>query len=238
MRRNAILVMTAALVAELVLAGCAQKPVAPAAQHQPLASPASAARAVVPQVASLSVGEVDKLFAGAGLVPILRYQPGVLSGLGTVVATDPPAGAILPAGDMVNVLIAGPPGPTLYDYVDAHRETFVGMAADANGVIVVGIHQQADLTKEIETLGRLANGTAYRIQTCPRSWADLQRVQIELRRRDFVPGAEKLGFAMAVDPLACAVRLTIDLSEPDIAQLTARYQGALVIQKGSARRGG
>jgi len=234
MRRNTIWVMTAALLA---LAGCAQKPVEPAAQHQSLASPASAAaRAVVPQVASLTVVEVDKLFASAGLVPILRYQPGVLSGLGTVVATDPPAGAILPAGDTVSVLVAGPPGPTLHDYVDAHRETFVGMAADANGVLVVGIHQQADLTKEIETLGRLANGTAYRIQSCPRSWTDLQRIQLELAKRDFVAGAEKLGFAMAIDPLACAVRLTIDLSEPGIAQLTARYQGALVIQKGGASR--
>jgi phage gp37-like protein len=242
MRRNAIRVLTAALLAvlpaQLVLAGCAQKPVESAAEHQSLAGPTPPARAVVPQAASLTVGEVDKLFAAAGLVPILRYQPGVLSGLGTVVATDPPAGAILPAGDAVNVLVAGPPGPTLHDYVDAHRETFVGMAADGNGVVVVGINQQADLTKEIETLGRLANGTTYRIQTCPRTWTDLQRIQLELGRRDFVPGAEKLGFAMAIDPLACAVRLTIDLSEPDIAQLTARYQGALVIQKGGASRAG
>jgi hypothetical protein len=101
---------------------------------------------------------------------------------------------------------------------------------------VVGINQQADLTKEIQMLAQLANGTNYRIQTCPRSFADLQRVQIELARRDFVPGADKLSFAMAIDPLACAVRLTIDMSEPDIAQLTAKYQGALVIQKGSVSR--
>src|SRR5688572_29816557 len=242
MRRNAIPVL-GALAALLAVAACARQPEPaekPVAEHRLLAaSPTAAApRSVVPQVASLTVVEVDKLFAGAGLVPILRYQPGILTSQGTVVGTDPPAGAILPTGEAVTVLVAGPPGPTLDDYVNAHRETFVGIAADGNGVLVVGIHHQADLAKEIATLAQLADGAAYRIQSCPRSWTDLQRVQIELARRDFVPGADKLSFAMTVDPLACAVRLTIDMSEPDIAQLTARYQGALVIQKGSVRRGG
>jgi len=32
--------------------------------------------------------------------------------------------------------------------------------------------------------------------------------------------------------------LTADLSDADIAELTSRYAGALVIQKGAARRGG
>ncbi len=226
-------------LAAVLMTACASRPIEPAAEQKTMPSPATpTARAVVPQVAALSIAEVDKLFAAADLVPILRYQPGVLTGLGLVVGSDPPAGAILPTGYEVTVLVAGPPGPTLQDHVNAHREIFVGLAADANGVLVVGIHQQADLTKEIETLATLANGTAYRIQSCPRSWTDLQRVQLELARRDFAPGADKLGFAMTIDPLACAVRLTIDLSEPDIAQLTAKYQGALVIQKGSARRGG
>jgi hypothetical protein len=243
MRRNTIRVLRGCLAALAVvsaLAACAQQqPVEAASEHQLAASPTTApARAVVPEVASLSVSEVDKLFAGAGLVPILRYQPGILSSQGTVVGSDPPAGAILPAGNEVTVLIAGSPGPTLDDYVKAHRETFVGIAADGHGVLVVGIHQQADLTKEIETLAQLADGTAYRIQSCPRSWTDLQRIQIELARRDFVPGADKLSFAMTIDPLACAVRLTIDMAEPDIAQLTARYSGALVIQKGSVQRAG
>jgi hypothetical protein len=243
MRRNTIRVLRGlvALAAASALTACGQQqPVEKAAaEHQLSAGPTTAAaRAVVPQVASLSVSEVDKLFAGAGLVPILRYQPGILTNQGTVVGSDPPAGAILPVGQAVTVLVAGAPGPTLDDYVNAHRETFIGIAADGNGVLVVGIHQQADLTKEIETLAQLADGTAYRIQSCPRSWTDLQRIQIELARRDFVPGADKLSFAMTIDPLACAVRLTIDMSEPDIAQLTARYSGALVIQKGSVRRGG
>ncbi|GIH04737.1 hypothetical protein Rhe02_28040 [Rhizocola hellebori] len=241
MRRNPIRVLGAAALTVLAMGACAKQPppVAPAAGNLPLASPtAAAARTTVPQVAALGVTEVDKLFAEAKLVPILRYHPEVLSGEGTVVGTDPPAGAIVLAGDSVTVLVAGAPGPTLQDYVNAHRETFVGIAADANGVLVVGIHQQADLAREIETLAQLANGSAYRIQTCPRTFTDLQRVQLELARRDFVAGADKLSFAMTVDPLACAVRLTIDMSEPDIAQLTARYQGALVIQKGSVRRGG
>lgn len=237
MRRNVFRVFLG--LAAALLTACAARPMAPAAEQKAIPSPTqAAARAVVPDVTSLSVTEVDKLFASAGLVPILRYQPGVLTGLGMVVGSDPPAGAVLPAGHEVAVLVAGPPDGTLQDYVNAHREVFVGLAADGNGVLVVGIHQNADLTKEIETLAALAQGAAYRIQACPRSWTDLQRVQLELARRDFVPGADKLSFATTIDPLACAVRLTIDLPEPEIAQLTAKYQGALVIQKGSVRRGG
>ena len=109
MRRN-IVAFLAALATTLALTACAQPPIEPAAEHKALPQPTpTAGRSVVPQVASMSVHEVDKLFAEAGLVPILRYQPGVLTGLGTVVGSDPPAGAILPAGNEVTVLVAGAP---------------------------------------------------------------------------------------------------------------------------------
>jgi hypothetical protein len=245
MMRNAFLLVS--VTAALGLGACAQRPVDlaanPASDPSVQASatadiPSPAPKTVVPQLATLTVGEVDKRLAAAGLVPILRYEPGVISGLGTVVGTDPPAGAQVRAGDVVTVLIAGQPGPTLEDYIAAHRETFVGIGVDTNGVIVVAIHQQADLTKEVSELSRLAGGRSYRVLSCGRSFTDLQRVQLELARRDFVPGADKLAFGTAIDPLACAVRLTIELTDAEVAQLTQKYQGALVIQKGTARRGG
>jgi hypothetical protein len=215
------------------LAACAQRPGA-LSTASPSASPP--AKHAVPQVATLAVGEVDKVLLKAQLVPILRYEPGIVTGAGTVVGTEPPAGAMVAQGEVVTVIVAGSPGATLGEYVAAHRETYVGMGADANGVIVVGVHRNADLQHELGELTKLAHGAPFRVQSCALAWVDLQRVQLDLARREFVPGADKLAFAMTIDPLACAVRLTIDLSDAEIAQLSARYPGALVIQKGSASR--
>lgn len=224
--------MLLALGAALLLAACAQRPVAAPATPTPSAAP----KTVVPQVATLTAGEVDKVLAKASLVAILRYEPAVVTNPGTVVGTEPPAGTMVSPGDVVTVIVAGPPGATLGDYVAAHRETYIGMAPDANGVLVIGMHRQADMQAELGTLTKLAGGTAFRVQNCAHSWAELQRVTLELARRDFVPGADKLPFGMTIDPMACAVRLTIDISDAEIAQLNARWPGALVIQRGTASR--
>lgn len=227
-----------AAVALLALAACGQRPMELTADPKVQPSTVAEVKTAVPQIAAMPVGEVDKLLAQAGLIPILRFEPGVVSGAGSVIGTDPPAGTMLAHGQVVTVLIAGPPGDTLDEYVAAHRETFVGIGLDANGVIVIGVHQQADLQREMPQLSQLAKGKAFRVQSCSRTFADLQRIQLELARRDFVPGADKIAFATTIDPLACAIRLTIELSDAEVAQLTARYQGALVIQKGTAKRGG
>jgi beta-lactam-binding protein with PASTA domain len=63
----------------------------------------------VPQVAALTAGEVDKVLAKASLVAILRYEPGVVTNAGTVVATEPPAGTMVWPGDIVTVIVAGAP---------------------------------------------------------------------------------------------------------------------------------
>ena len=41
---------------------------------------------------------------------------------------------------------------------------------------------------------------------------------------------------MTIDPMACAVRLTIELTDAEVASLNARWPGALVIQRGAASR--
>jgi hypothetical protein len=225
--------MMAAIVLAACLAACAQRPgLAPLQSPSPSAPPGT----VVPQLATLQAAEVDKLLSKAQLVSILRYEPGVVTNPGTVVATEPAAGSVVAIGDMITVIVAGKPGETLGEYVTAHRETYVGIGADANGVLVIGIYRQADLEHEMGELTRLARGAAFRVQNCAHSFVDLQRLQLDLARRDFVPGADRLNFATAIDPLACAVRLTIDLSDGEIAQLSAKYSGALVIQRGTASR--
>lgn len=184
----------------------------------------------------MSAGEVDKVLAKASLVAILRYEPGVVTNAGTVVGTEPPAGTMVSSGDVVTVIVAGAPGATLGEYVAAHRETFIGMAPDSTGVLVIGIYRRADMQSELGQLTKLARGQAFRVQNCAHSWTDLQRISLELARRDFVPGADKLSFGMTIDPLACALRLTIELTDAEITELNARYPGALVIQRGGASR--
>jgi hypothetical protein len=157
---------------------------------------------------------------------------------GTVVNTEPAGGSLVELGATVTVYIAGPPGATLAEYVDAHRETFTGLGVDGNGVLVIGVVHTADLTREMGELTKLAAGKAFRLQTCARSWVELTKVQIELSKRPFLPGADRRAFATAIDPLACAVRLTADLTDAEVAELTSRYSGSLVIQKGTVRRGG
>jgi len=214
------------LSAALVLAACGQRPVA-----GPAPSASAAPKTVVPQVAMLTAGEVDKVLAKNSLVAILRYEPGVVTNAGTVVGTEPPAGTMLATGDVVTVIVAGAPGATLGEYVAAHRETYVGMAPDANGVLVVGMYRQADMQSELGQLTKLAHGTPFRVQNCAHSWIDLQRVSLELSQRHFTAA-----FGMTIDPMACAVRLTSDLTDAEIADLNAHYPGALVIQKGTASR--
>jgi hypothetical protein len=235
----------AVIVALMVVltAGCAQYPM-PTEPTEPVANAPSeppapeSERMSMPQLVASHAAEADGVLIKAGLVPILRYEPGIVTEPGTVVNTEPGGGSSVELGATVTVYIAGPPGKTLAEYVDAHRETFTGLGVDGNGVLVVGVLQTVDLAKEMAALTEVAAGRAFRVQTCSRSWVELTKLQVELGKRRFLPGADKLAFATAIDPLACALRLTADLSDTEVAELTGRYPGALVIQKGTVRRGG
>jgi PASTA domain len=229
----------ATLVAFALLAACGKPPAnVDVAATPPASAVPEADRLAVPQVNAVPIADADQILIKSGLIPILKFEPGVVTEPGTVINTEPPVGTLVTVGATVTVHIAGPPGNTIQDYVDAHRETFVGIGADTNGVMVVGVVQSADLAREMALLSQLANGRSFRLQTCARSWVELKRVQAELAKRRFLPDAEAMSFATAIDPLACAVRMTIDLPDAQIAELTGKYQGALVIQKGGARRAG
>jgi len=228
------------LITLLCLTGaCAQPPVAtPMANTPSDPSAPDSERMSMPQLVATRAAQADQTLIKAGLIPILRYEPGIVTEAGTVVNTEPPGGSLVELGATVTVHIAGSPGATLMEYVDAHREIFTGVGADANGVLVVGIIQSADIASELGELTKLAGGQSFRLQTCARSWVELTKVQVELSKRRFLPGADRMAFATAIDPLACAVRMTADLSDAEVAELTSRYSGALVLQKGAARRGG
>ncbi|HZM80352.1 MAG TPA: PASTA domain-containing protein [Candidatus Limnocylindrales bacterium] len=221
-----------------LLAACAQPPTHPTpVANAPSESPApEGERMSMPQLVASRAAEADGTLIKAGLVPILRYEPGIVTDAGTVVNTEPAGGSLVELGATVVVYIAGSPGKTLAEYVDGHRETFTGLGVDGNGVLVVGVVQSADLAKEMAALTEVAGGKSFRVQTCSRSWVELTRLQVELSKRRFLPGADKMAFATAIDPLACALRMTADLSDAEVAELTGRYSGALVIQKGHQAR--
>jgi hypothetical protein len=229
-----------ALLACLSLASCGVPPL-PGVTPGPASSAPSisaAGQVLVPQLMNTPVAEVDRAMAKVGLVPILRYEPAIITDKGAVAGVDPAPGTRLALGSTITVTIAGDHGPGLADYIDAHREAFIGLGADTGGVLVIAIYSGSDLTKMLSKVTGLAEGKTYRVQPCAHSWADLQRVQLDLGRREFSADAPSLSFATAIDPLACAVRLTADLPDSVIATLTAKYQGTLVIQKGSGTRGG
>jgi hypothetical protein len=227
----------------LLAAACAQPPVPPTpVANAPSEPPASAApeseRMSMPQLVAKRAAEADGTLIKLGLVPILRFEPGIVTEAGTVVNTEPAGGSLVELGATVIVSIAGSPGKTLAEYVDAHRETFTGLGVDSNGVLVVGVLQTADVAREMAALTEAAAGKSFRLQTCSRSWVELTKIQVELSKRRFLPAADKIAFATAIDPLACALRMTADLSGAEVAELTSRYSGALVIQKGTVRRAG
>lgn len=232
-----------ALLIVLVLAltaACAQPPMPPTPVANVPSDPAApdSERMTMPQLVGRRAVEADGALIKAGLVPILRYEPGIVTEPGTVVNTEPGGGSLVELGATVIVSIAGPPGKTLAGYVDAHRETFTGLGVDGNGVLVVGVLQTADVAKEMAALTEVAGGKSFRLQTCSRSWVELTKIQVELTKRRFLPDADQTAFATAIDPLACALRMTADLSDAEVAELTSRYSGALVIQKGTVRRAG
>jgi hypothetical protein len=190
---------------------------------------------IVPDVVGQPATVIGKSLGTARLTAILRYEPGVVAAPGSVVSTDPPAGAVVAEGSVVTVVVAGPSARTLPDLVDAHRETYVGLTVDNFGT-TVAIYRRADIAQAIAQLDAVADGKLYRVQLCDRSYAELSRIMIELGRREFVPGAKELGFGYSIDAQACAVHLTIGgLDHKYLPELLERYDGALVVSFGGVQ---
>jgi hypothetical protein len=221
------------LAAMLVLTGCAGQAASGAAgpSPSPSASPSPAPLTRVPEVPDGHLPLVDKVFPAAGLVALVRYEPGLLDAPGKVALTDPPAGASVPMGSVVRVVVAGAPAD-LDQYVDGNGEVFVGSTVDAEGTLVLAVYQKAQgLAEAVEGAKKYTGGKTYRVVTCPRSRVDLERLRIELSRRTFLPRAAKLEYATGIDVASCALRLTADITDVETEQLAGRFGDALVIER-------
>jgi hypothetical protein len=228
-RTGSLAARAAALVCAGLLAACAQ---APSAKVAPPPSPSSGPTARVPELTNKHVALVEKEFPPAGLVALVRYEPGLLLEPGTVAVTDPPAGTIAPAGSVVRVVVAGAP-QTLDDYILGNREVFVGTGLSSDGALVLSVYQKGPQANAvIEGARKYITTKQYRVVSCSRSWVELTQVQIELSRREFLPRAGELRFSTQVDPASCALRLSADLTDDETEQLMKQFEGALVIERG------
>ncbi|WP_144121488.1 hypothetical protein [Catellatospora sichuanensis] len=219
-----------ALVLAGAVAGCAARNQPPADVPEPSAD-AVVVTTRVPQVVDSAIGLLDKEFGKAGLVPLVKYEPGLLLERGVVAVTDPPGGTSLPRGSVVRVVVAGEPA-SLDEYIRGHWETFVGTGIDAKGTVVLGVHEGNGLPGVVEGVKKYVKGKPYRLVTCPHSRVELERVVVELSERRFLPTAASLKFSLAVDGYACAVQMRADLSDEETAQLMEQFGAKLVIERG------
>lgn len=228
-------VRVAALALLGLVTGCAGQTGPGVGKPAPSAAPSASAGPMtrVPTTVDKHVELVDKEFPAAGLVPLIRYEPGLLLDRGVVAVTDPPAGTSVPMGSVVRVVVAGEP-VTLDDYVRAHWETFVGLTSDAKGTLVLAVHQGGGLPEVIEQAEKFTKGRAYRVVSCPRSRVELEQVRIELSRRTFLPRAADLKYSTDVDVASCALRVSADFTDAESTELTARFGAAVVIERGAA----
>lgn len=188
----------------------------------------------VPDLIGQDASSVDKLAAQAGVVPMISYEPGAAGRLGTVVRVDPPPGTAVALGDTVEVAVAGRPGNTLDELVAADRRSFVGLGADPDGTLVVAVAAGPAADAALRRIQPSLAGRKHRVVRCAATWAELSRLAVEIGRSADLRTSS--GYAITVDPGACAVRVTGDLHADAVTALRATYGDRIVVEPGGAAR--
>jgi PASTA domain len=190
----------------------------------------SPSTAIVPQLVGRAAATIDKVAAAAGVVPMIEYERSAASRPGTVVRVVPPPGSAIPIGTTITVAVAGTAG-TLDELIAADRRSFVGLGADPDGTLVVAVAAGADTDAALRRIERTLAGRKHRVVRCATSWAELSRVAVEVSRRDDL--RRTLGYAITVDPAACAVRVRGDIPADIAAALRAEYAAAIAVEPGA-----
>ncbi len=232
--RRSHLMLLAAVALVAAVAACATTGVTPS----PLGAAADDGNTTVPILTGLGVTQTTKLLGDASLAGQPHYivdanvQPGV------VLRSTPAAGARVPFGTLVLYEIAeaaAPAAMTLGELATRYPEAFVGSFVDTDRVTVVSFNPGVDTETWRAKLTAAAAGAPYRVRACPRSWADLARIQVLLARRDWTARAPYPQFATAIDPSSCSVRLSsAGLNDEEKQTITARFGAAVTIVPDSA----
>jgi hypothetical protein len=214
MRRSLLL---AALLAAAA-AGCAGPGAQAANGPAPALRPSEdAAKDVVsmPDVKGRQMRAAELAIAEARLVAIVRYAPEVLADHGAVLLTEPKAGAALPAGDVVVLVVAGAPAApagfaghpgaqALAQLAEGRSDVFVGAGwqhGDPAGPFVIALGPGVDQAAWESRIAAAAGAQKYLVRQCEHSLDQLSSAQSGLQEaRSGLPA-----FSSAIDPTRCAV---------------------------------
>jgi hypothetical protein len=210
------------VVGVLLLAACA----APA-DADDTGAPATT---TVPELVGHDAVTVDKVAAGAGVVPIVETVADGKHRAGTVIRVDPAAGTAVPVGSTITVAVAGAPGTTADEIVAGDRRTFVGLGVDSDGTLVIALAAGADRAAAERRIRPALAGKSYRVRLCATSWTELSRVIAEVSRRDDMRGSK--GYSIAVEPAVCAVQMTGDIPADVAASLRSAYGDKISVTPG------
>jgi PASTA domain len=227
----AAVLLGAAAAAFLVACGApAHDGEVPPHPGDPLTGNTSPSTAIVPHLVGRDAAMIDKLAAAAGVVPMIEYERSAASRPGTVVRVEPPPGSAIPIGTTITVAVAGTPG-TLDELIAADRRSFVGLGADPDGTLVVAVAAGADADAALRRIEPALAGRKHRVVRCATSWAELSRLAVKVSRRNDLRRTP--GYAIAVDPAACAVRVQGDIPADVAAALRAEYAAAVAVEPGA-----
>jgi hypothetical protein len=199
-------------------------------------APGSSAALVMPNVVGMNAGDAMKVVIASGVNPSLRYeisnQP-----VGTVIGTDPRAGADIVGSSVVLTVSGSPPsaGPTQTDLAplaaitEANHDVFVGAYRDSSGKLHAVFNAGADQEAWRSTLeASVPKGETLVMDECSVSYTSLSDVLQELAARNWAGDASSVNFAAVIDPQSCSVVMTTqDLSPSGQKQLEDRF-GALI----------
>ncbi|MCP2327920.1 hypothetical protein HDA40_006427 [Hamadaea flava] len=237
--RRSIVLAALVTVAGVAAGGCAQPGVqaanGPAPQVRPTDDPADGVR--VPDVKGQSARYALKLIAESRLAAVVRYAPEVLVDAGTVILSEPKAGAGLGAGDVVVLVVAGNPAnvggfdghpgaKALTDLAAGRSDVFVGAGwdgGDPRKAYVVAIGPTADQAAWDERIAVAAGAQAYRVVRCDHSLAQLSGVKAEL------PDAGLSDYSSYIDPVRCAVVVQGTFTRDQVERVRQRWGTAVAV---------
>jgi hypothetical protein len=244
------LVLAALLVNALV--GCARQ--SAAADGDPAAiDPATVrgpADVVVPDLIGRPVATIEKVLNAAGLVPVVRGEGAARPAEGTVLATDPAPGTVLPAGSVVTVTVRGtapgwPPSATeregapnlLGHLIERYPDTFLGLGFDRAPDPIVVFNPGVDIGSWRARLDEAAEGQPYRVRSCARSRVELEQIKVLVQRWAWTSRPAGGAFGLDVDPATCSVRISGDwFTAADEQHLADRFGTAVTVAHGAAGR--
>lgn len=210
---------------------------------------AESSSVAVPDVVGLSEVAAAKALASAGLNPAVVYvAPAGSATDGTIRATDPPPGAAVTAGAVVEMEVAAVPDTeidadrpglrAISDLVAGNHDAFVGMylEADDSAVLVLGRGARpADWRAHVDAALQLDGApVGVTFATCDVTRAELDAVAAAIADRTWTT-RDELPLVFRIDARACRVVIAAaELTEAEIGALSGRHGDLVAFDRSAA----